>query len=121
MTFSNLKKLFGDRVNALTTLSVNSKTANVNQTYPFLDFIFESTSFPYGNLEHKIVTVDYWDNKKDSSTITAQADLIKAGLNWYWYSGAEGFYRSEIIFEGEIIDENPNISRYQQRYLLKVR
>lgn len=121
MTFKNLKKYVGARIDELSTLNVYSKVAPEKAVFPYIVFRFVSSSYPW-NREDKIVEIDYWDNKQDSDVIMTQSDLVKKGFNLYWQSeGTDGFYRSDIIFEGEIPDTDPNISRIQQRYLLKVR
>lgn len=121
MTFKNLKKYVGARLDELTTLSIYSKNAPENASFPYVVFKFPSTSFPYNKWDKKIVEIDFWDNKQDSSAILDASDLIKVGFDLYWQSeGSNGFYRSNIIFEGEIPDTNPNMSRIQQRYLLTV-
>lgn len=124
MTFSNLKKLVGDRINELTTLDIYGKQAPNNKdsvSYPYVVYLLGASSYPWINRSDWILTIDIWDNKQDSSTISAAADAIKAGFNLFWYSGTEGYYKSEITFMAEIPDVNPNISRIQQRYLIKVR
>ncbi len=121
MTFKNLKKYVGARIDELTTINVYAKNAPEEAVFPYIVFKFPSSSYPY-NREDKIVEIDYWDNKQDSTTILDQSDLVKKGFNLYWQTeGSDGFYRSDIIFEGEIPDTDPNMSRIQQRYLLKVR
>jgi len=122
VTFDQLKQYVGARLDELTSIGVYSKSPGEEKSFPYLVYKFSATSFLWQGREDKIVDIDFWDNKRDSSDILTASNLVKKGFNLYWQSeGVNGFYRSDIIFEGEIPDSDPNISRIQQRYLLKVR
>ncbi|OGS41370.1 MAG: hypothetical protein A3K77_06345 [Euryarchaeota archaeon RBG_13_31_8] len=121
MTFDQLKQYVGARLDELTTLSVYGKMPGEEKAFPYLVYKFPSSSYQWNDRNDWIVEIDYWDNKQDSTTILAAAEAVKTGFNLYWQSEITGFYRSDLIFAGEIPDTNPNISRFQQRYLLKVR
>ncbi|MFX1499416.1 MAG: hypothetical protein ACFFDH_00475 [Promethearchaeota archaeon] len=121
MDLDSLKEYIGDRIEELTSLTAYSKQANEGASYPYVIFILSSSSFPVRNRQDWICEIDFWDDTNDSSVIAAKAELLKAGFNYYWQSETEGFYQSHIIFEGEIPTGTPDISRINQRYLLKVR
>lgn len=121
MDFKSLEKYIANRIDDLTTLDVHNSKLPIDDDYPCVIFNLESSSNPVRLRDDYILTLDYWSNSEDSQTISAQAELVKAGLNYYWQSETEGFYQSHIIFNGRIPDIKPNTRRIQQRYLLKVR
>lgn len=121
MTFQKLKEYVGARLDALTTISIYSKEAPENAVFPYVVFSFPSSSITYNLRDDRICELNFWDDSYDSSGIQTAIEAIKAGFNLYWQTESSGFYRSDLIFEGEIPEVRPNITRYQQRYLLKVR
>lgn len=121
MPFEYLEQYFGARIDELTTLDVYNSKLPINEDYDFVSFFIGSSDFPIRARGDYIATLDYWTDTESSINIIQQANLVKVGLNYYWQSESQGFYQSHIIFEGRIIDEKPNVRRFQQRYLLKVR
>lgn len=121
MTFDKLKQYANSRIDELISINLYSKLAPETATFPYVVTNLSSSSNEIRNRTDWIIDVDFWDNTNNSSIIIAQSDLVKAGFNYYWQSETEGFYQSHIIFEGEIPTGTPNMSRIQQRYLLKVR
>lgn len=121
MTFEKLEQYFGARIDELTTLDVFNSKLPINEDYNFVSFMLGSSSNPVRKRDDIIATLDFWTNTENSISIVQQADLVKAGLDYYYQSESEGFYQSHIIFYARIPDEKPNVRRIQQRYLLKVR
>ena len=121
MSFEKLEQYIGARLDELTTLDVYNSKLPIVDEYPCLCFLLGSSSNPVRLRDDYILTLDYWANSENSITIIQQAELIKAGFNYYYQSESEGFYQSHIIFAARIPDEKPNVRRFQQRYLLKVR
>jgi hypothetical protein len=121
VTFDKLKQYANARIDELISIDLYSKLAPEDATFPYVVTNLSSSSNEIRNRTDWIIDIDFWDNTNNSSIIIAQADLVKAGFNYYWQSETEGFYQSHIVFEGEIPTSIPNMSRIQQRYLLKVR
>lgn len=121
MTFEKLEQYVGARIDELTTLEVYNSKIPIIDEYPCVCFLIGSSSNPVRLRDDIILTLDFWASSENSITIVQQADLIKAGLNYYYQSESGGFYQSHLIFFARIPDEKPNVRRIQQRYLLKVR
>lgn len=121
MTFEKLEQYFGARIDELTSLDVYNSKLPILEEYPCVCFMFGASSNPVRLRDDIIATLDFWATSENSITILQQADLVKAGLNYYFQSESEGFYQSHMIFYARIPDEKPNVRRIQQRYLLKVR
>lgn len=121
MTFEYLKQYANARIDELTSINVYSKKASEDAVFPYIVTMLTSSSNEIRLRDDWIMELDFWDNTNDSTIIIAQADLVKAGFNYYWQSETEGFYQSHIIFDSEIPTGVQNLSRVQQRYLLKVR
>lgn len=120
MTFSQLEIVVGDRIDELLTINVNNSKNSIEDDYPCINYTLESISFPGNKRFDPILTCDFWSNIEDSSTIAAQADLLRAGFDYFYYSDLNGFFKSYIIFMGRIPDIKPNTRRIQQRYVLHV-
>ena len=121
MTFEKLEQYLLARIDELTTIDVYNSKIPIDKDYPCVNFMLGSSSNPVRLRDDYILTLDFWANSENSITIVQQADLIKAGLNYYYQSESGGFYQSHLIFFARIPDEKPNVRRIQQRYLLKVR
>lgn len=124
VTFDKLKQYANARIDELISIVVYSKLAPEDPaalTFPHCITNFSSSSNEVRNRSDWIMELDFWDNTNDSSAIIAAADLVKAGFDYYWQSESEGYYQSHIIFNAEIPTGVQNLSRIQQRYLLKVR
>lgn len=121
MTRNNLKKILGDWITELTNnIGVVTKTPK-KFSYPYIQISLNSSSNEVRLRDDIIVDIDFWNNSDSSEFISNQAELVKIGLNYAYYSDDNGFFQSHIIFEGDIMQDTPNMSRLQQRYLLKVR
>lgn len=119
MTFNELEIAVGNRIDELVSIDVHNSKVPLEEDYPCCIFTFEGGGFPGNTRYDPIVTIDFWSNSEDSSTIAAQADLLKAGFDYFYYSDSNGFYKSNVIWMGRIPDEKPNTRRIQQRYLIK--
>lgn len=130
MEISKLQYYISQRLLNLTDINVYNRKVPDNATYPYLVFKFESSSHNYSNRKDWILTIDYWNDSNDDTDILEAAENIKngrtvgdtdyIGLNFSTQNENEGFYKCEIDFEGEIPDIEPNISRFNQRYLIKL-
>lgn len=120
MTFDELKKKIKTRVSSLITQNVYN---NIGEgSYPYCIITYPSTSKEFRWQENKMIEIDFWDNSGNSTTITNMSDLVKKGLDGYYYSSddkTEGF-RLYLDFEGEFLTGKPEIKRINQRYLCKV-
>lgn len=121
MEFKYLKKYVGNRIDGAVSIDVFSKLNYIEGPYPCAVFSFPSSSNEIRLRSDYILEIDFWDNTINSITISEQAELLKTEFNYGWESQAEGYYQSHIIFMGEIPTGKPELSRIQQRYLLKVR
>jgi hypothetical protein len=119
MELLKLKEYIYARLNEC-GIQVYSLRVPLNGIYPCIVFSFPSSSME-GNREDKILELNFWDDSSDDSNILIASEYIKSALNYTWQSEIEGFYQCYLDFEGEIPDTESNISRIQQRYLLKVR
>lgn len=120
MEYNQLKKALGDWFTEILSIGISSKVPK-KKVYPYLHYYLSSSDNPVRLRDDYILTCDFWDNSEDTTTIGEQAELIKTALNYGWYKDDNGFFQSHIIFNAEIPETTPNISRHQQRYLLKVR
>lgn len=131
MTLSELKVLIKARLTRLSGITVYDGKAAENATFPYLCYTFTSTSFQYRNRDDRILEIDYWNNSNDDSGILAAAEKVKngttvlgveiPGLNFSYQDETSGFYHAYIDFEGEIPTQERNLSRYNQRFILKSR
>jgi hypothetical protein len=118
-----LKKYVYDRLKALTSITVYDGKIPQNAddiVFPYLVYKIPSGT-PDENKILYICEIDYWNNTNDDSGILNAGNSVKAGFDNYWENQTDGFYTSNLDFEGEIEDTNNNISRFNQRYILKVR
>lgn len=118
-----LKQYIYDRLKSLTTIQVydGKIPSNADEiSFPYVVFKIPSSAFD-DTSAIRICELDYWDNTNDDSEILQAAEDVKTGFNKYWETQIDGFYKSDIDFEGEIETENKNISGWNQRYILKVR
>jgi hypothetical protein len=121
MTFDNLQKYVIARIKELVTITVCQDEAGEFDNYPYVVVKFPSSDFKVRKRGDYILEVDFWNNSNDKSTIITQSDALKAGFDYYWQSESGGYYTSFIIFESGIPGGKENMSRIQQRYILKAR
>lgn len=116
-----LKKAIGDWITELTSgIGVCSKVPK-KKVYPYIHFKFSSSSEMVRGRDDIIMECDFWDDSEESETIADQAELVKDGLHHGWYSDTNGFFHMYLDFYADIPDTTPNMSRIQQRYIIKVR
>jgi len=129
---SELKYYISQRLVNLSGINVYDLNAPNNAEFPYLVYKFTSSS----NTERKridwILELDYWDNTNDDTDILLAVkkvkngiydgdELIVPGLDYSYQYETEGFYQCFEEFQGEIPQPESNISRMNQRFLLKVR
>lgn len=120
MEYNQLKKVLGDWFAEILTIGISSKVPK-KKTFPYLHYYLGSSSNTVRLRDDYILTCDFWDDTEDTTVIGAQSELVKAALNYGWYSDVNGYFQSHIIFNSEVPEPTPNMARHQQRYLLKVR
>lgn len=126
MELDKLKLYISARLSNLVTIEVTNKIALKKSTYPLLIYKFKPCTYNVRHRKDWILELDFWDNKIDDSDIIQQSIYVKngrlsyIGLNNSTQSEEEGFYVCEIEFESPIEEIEPGISRYNQRYLVKV-
>lgn len=121
MELGKLKEYIAVRLSGLTIIRVYNGMAPINAVFPYLTFKISSASQLVRNRSDKILEIDYWDDTNDDTAILLASNNIKEGLDYSWQDEVEGFYQCHLDFEGEIPDTESNISRINQRYILKVR
>lgn len=124
MELLKLKKYVYDRLDSLTSITVyDGKIPSNNDdiVFPYLVYKIPNGTPDDNNKILYMCEIDYWNNTNDDSTILTASKDVKAGFDHYWENQSDGFYTSNLDFEGEIEDTNKNISRISQRYILKVR
>jgi hypothetical protein len=132
MELGKLKEYIKTRLSSLTDIGVYNGNVPETATFPYLVFKFPAANQIVRNRSDKIMEIDYWDDSNDDTDILEAARLVKngkysgttllvPGLDYSSQSETEGFYQCNLDFEGEIEDQESNISRINQRYILKVR
>lgn len=126
MEIDRLKYYIAQRLNELSPINMyDSKPLG---DMPYGVFKFYTCNYAVRHRKDWILEIDYWDDNTDDSTVLSAAIAVKngdeeeeiIGLNNSTQDETEGFYQCTIEFEGEIPDTEQNISRYNQRYILKV-
>lgn len=123
MELINLKKCIYARLDALTTITVYDGQLPINDddiTFPYVIYKLTGSTIEENRYNY-ICELNYWNNSNDDSSILEAANDIKQGFNHYWETSTDGFYTSDIDFEAQLDDVDKNISRINQRYILKVR
>lgn len=119
MELLKLKEYIYARLNDC-SIPVYSLRVPLNGSYPCVTYLFPSSNMT-GMREDRILELNFWDNRADDTLILQASEYLKTVLNYSWHCEVEGFYQCHLDFEGEIPDTESNITRIQQRYLLKVR
>lgn len=119
MELLKLKEYIYTRLNQC-DIPVYSLRVPLNGSYPCVIYLFPSSNMT-GMREDRILELNFWNNSNDDTLILEASEYLKTALNYSWQSEVEGFYQCHLDFEGEIPDTESNITRIQQRYLLKVR
>lgn len=129
MEIDKLEYYVGERLKDLTSINVYNKKApdspDVN-IFPYLVYKLNACSYTERHRKDWILELDYWQDSNNDTAILEASINVKngvgeyVGLNNSSQDEAEGFYQCHIDFEGNIPDTEPNISRYNQRYILKV-
>lgn len=126
MEISRLKYYISQRLLNLTSINVYNGKVPDNASFPYLVFKFFSSSHTVRHRKDWILEIDFWNDSNDDTSILEAAENVKTGngevigLDSSTQNESEGFYYANIDFEGEILDTEPNISRFNQRYILKV-
>jgi len=126
MNIDKLKYYIGQRLITLTDINVYNSKVPDDATFPYVVFTFDACSYNTRHRKDWILTLDFWEDSNDETDILASAISIKdgtgliVGLNNSTQNEAEGFYQCTIDFEGELPSLEPDVSRYNQRYIIKV-
>jgi len=130
MELSKLKYYISQRLLNLTDILVYNGKAPDDKVFPYVVFKFESCNYTVRQRKDWVLTLDFWQDSTDDTDILQAAENIKngrsvgendyIGLNNSTQNESEGFYKCEIDFEGEIPDTENDISRYNQRYIVKL-
>ena len=125
MEIDRLQYYIAQRLSSLTSINVYNSKVPDSATYPYVVFKFVASSNTVRHREDWILELDYWSNSNDDSAILQAAIYIKSGtdtiigLNNSTQNETEGFYYCVIDFEAELPTSESNISRYNQRFLIK--
>lgn len=132
MEIDRLEYYIGQRLLNLTDITVYNRKApdNPDETnFPYVVMNIESINYLVENRGDCILNLDFWNDSNDDSEIIQASKDIKngrtVGENTYigfkcsTQNESEGFYKSDIDFESPIIDQEPDISHYNQRYIIK--
>jgi len=126
MELDRLEYYISQRLLNLANITVYNTKAASTKVFPYLVFKFTACSHLYNNRADWILEIDYWNDSSDDTTILQAAIDVKkgrlsfVGLDKSTQDEAEGFYKCDIEFEGKIIDTEPDVSRFNQRYLIKL-
>jgi len=127
MEIDKLEYYIGQRLSQLTDINVyNKKVPDRKDIFPYLVYKFYACNYTVRHRKDWILEIDYWQDSNDDTDILEAAISVKngvgeyVGLNNSTQNETEGFYQCTIDFEGSIPDTEPNISRYNQRFILKV-
>jgi hypothetical protein len=119
--YNQLKKVIGDLLTDCTSgISIYNKTPK-KASYPYIFYSFSGSSYETRLRGDFFLEVEFWDNREDTERTEPQAENVKNSLDFGYYNDKNGFFHSYIDFYAEIPEQTPNVSRIQQRYLLKVR
>jgi len=130
MEIDRLKYYIAQRLQELTSIGIyDAKVPNTNDiTFPYCVYKLYACNYAVRHRKDWILEIDFWNDSDDDTEILSESIAVKngdedsgvIGLNNSTQDEAEGFYKCEIEFEAEIPETEPGISRYNQRYLLKV-
>lgn len=130
MEIDKLEYYIGERLKTLTDIQVYNKKVPDNKTFPYLVYKFYACNYAVRHRKDWILEIDYWQDSNDDTDILEASITVKngrtvdevdyVGLNNSTQNETEGFYQCHIDFEGSIPDTEPNISRYNQRYIIKL-
>lgn len=130
MDLDKLEYYIGQRLLTLTDIAVYNTKAPDDKTFPYVVFKFEACNYNFENRADWILELDFWNDSNDDTDIIDASITVKKGrtvdevdyigLDKSTQNESEGFYKCDIDFEGKIPDTEPNISRFNQRYLIKL-
>lgn len=126
MELDRLEYYIGQRLKNLTDLSVYNWSSKKIASFPYLVFKFKPCNYVVRTRKDWVLELDFWDDKKDNSDLISASITVKngrgeyKGLHYSTQNESEGFYVCRIVFESPIEDPEPNIARYNQRYILQV-
>jgi hypothetical protein len=121
MVLSKLKEYVYARIQSLISIDVYNGIAPLEASFPYVTFNFTSSSYNYDTRADWVLELDFWNDTNDDTVLLSESELVKTGFNYYWQSEIDGFYSSYLDFESEIPTNEKDMSRINQRYLLKVR
>ncbi|MGD9276508.1 MAG: hypothetical protein PVJ67_05025 [Candidatus Pacearchaeota archaeon] len=130
MELIELKTYVKERLENLSNINVYDTKVPDEATFPYLVYKFNACNYLVRERKDWILELNFWNDSYDDSEILQAAEYVKngrtegeteyIGLNISTQNESEGFYYCHIDFESEIEDPEPNITRYNQRYILKV-
>lgn len=130
MEVLTLETYIAQRLTNLSGINVYNRVAPDTATFPYLVFKLNACNYIVRHRKDWILELDFWNDSNDDSSIKQSAIYVKTGrtvgeniyigLDNSTQSEAEGFYQCHIEFEGTIEDIENDISRYNQRYIIKL-
>lgn len=126
MEIDRLEYYIGQRLLNLSSIDVYNKKAKDEATFPYLIFKIYDANYIVRHRKDWILEIDYWNDNSDNSCIIDVSIDVKNGIGEYvglnnsTQNETEGFYRCHIDAEGEIPEQESDMSRYHQRYILYV-
>ena len=130
MEIDRLQYYIAQRLLTLTDINVYNKVVPDEANYPYVVFKAITSSHNIRHRKDWILELDYWEDSNDNTAILQAAINIKTGrtvdevkyigLDSSTQTEAEGFYYCNIDFEAELPSLEPNVSRYNQRFLIEV-
>ena len=130
MEIDRLAYYISQRLVSLTDINVYNGKVPDKASYPYLVFKFIASSHNIRHRKDWILELDYWEDSNNISKILTAAINVKngrivedtdyIGLNNSTQCETEGFYYCNIDFEAELPPLEPKMSRYNQRFLVKV-
>jgi hypothetical protein len=130
LELDKLEEYVLQRLKNLTDISVYNTDVPSNKTFPYVVMMFTPCSYNVRHRKDWQLELNFWDNKKNNSDLIQASINIKngrvvddveyKGLNNSTQVEDEGFYVANIEFESPISEPEPDICRYNQRYLIKV-
>lgn len=130
LEIDRLEHYISQRLLNLSPISVYNRKAGDEATFPYLVFKIYDCNYFVRHRKDWVLEIDYWNDSADDTAIIAAAISVKngrtvgettyIGLNWSTQDETEGFYRCLIDMEGNIPDQEADMSRYHQKYTLYV-
>lgn len=126
MELDELEYYIGKRLESLTTFNVYNTNAPSDATPPYLLYTIDSCNYRERARKDWLLNLEFWDYKLDNSDLIDESKNVKngvdpiVGLDRSTQVEVEGFYTCIIDFESIVPVPEHGITRYDQRYVVKV-